>query len=135
MNIESLNNQPEVKNTFNIELLENEKIVFASTFPSSVFMKKGQPLSGTKNEIILTNKRLILCAREGHFSFDLKDDIQSCVEVKINLIFRKGYYYLVTLNAPVEYKDLVGRKYSTDAIRLEFNNTDRAKFIELIGIS
>lgn len=68
----------------------------------------------------------------------MEESMHKCflgIELKINLIFRKGYYYLVTLNAPVEYKDLVGRKYSTDAIRLEFNNADRAKFIELIGIS
>ena len=134
MNINNLDDMPAVENELNIDLIENEKIVFSSNFPSSIYNRKGQLLAGIKNKIILTNYRLILYTGAGFFIFDLKEDIQDCVEVERKFIIKIGYYYLVTLKNPVEYEEIGGKKRSLDAVRLEFNNPDRAKFTKLMGL-
>ena len=129
MNINNLDNMPAVENELNIELMENEKIVFSSKFPSSIYDRKGKLLAGIKNKIILTNYRLILYTGAGFFIFN------HFIGFWVWLIIKIGYYYLVTLNSPVEYEEIGGKKCSLDAVRLEFNNPDRAKFTNLMGLA
>lgn len=113
MNREYLDTLPEEYNRFNVDLLENEKVVFADTL-SSFETEKGLRLGG-RAEFTLTNQRIIVCNGVGTWTVEIEEDVVCCNLIRQQLFFFKYIFFYMHLNKEIIFNDgknkLVGFKF------------------------
>lgn len=124
MNLGYINGLPEVKNKFNIELEEGEKVVFTAQL--DLFGTEQGRLLGTNNsKFTLTNKRMILDNGVGIWTVNIAEDIISCEKTEErSLIIFKQKFFLVKLNTEITFGE--GEKLT--GFRIYFKMLDMSKF-------
>lgn len=130
MNTAYLDAMPEVENRFQVELEQDEKVVFTAEL--SVFgTEKDQMLSGMETPYFtLTNKRMFADNRVGIWTAKL-DEIVSFEKVeKRMLFFFKSVFFTVMLKEPVIYDD--GRQ-SLQGFHFYFKEKDMPKIEEIVN--
>ena len=128
MNIEYLDTLPEVPNKYGFDLLDGEKAVFVTEI--EIFGDDKDKHLGTDCKFTLTNKRILINNGPGIWSNDIAEEIASCVKVADKFIFKKWYYFAVTLNKEEDY-DYGRQKLS--GFHYYFKNSDIAKFEEIMN--
>ena len=124
MNIEYLNTLPEIKNKFNIELQDGEKVIFTAKL-SCFGTETDRFLGGSNSRIILTNKRLIADNTVGLWTVNIAEDIVSCKRVENKTFIFKSSYFLITLNKEIIFND--GQE-KLCGFHFYFNKKDTIKF-------
>jgi len=128
MNIEYLNTLPEVSNKFQVELEENEKVVFCAKL-STFGTETGAMLGGDDSKFTLTNKRIIADNGLGIWRIDIKDDLVSCNKVEDKFIIFKMSYFLAKINKEIIYDD--GRQ-KLNGFQFYFKRSDAKKFEQIM---
>ena len=124
MNIDYLNTLPEVENTFNIDLQEDEKIIFTAKL-RCFGTETDRFLGGSNSKITLSNKRIMADNTVGIWTIDIADDIVSYQKVESGRFIFKSAYILINLNKEVVFND---GKEKLNGFRFYFNKKDILKF-------
>lgn len=124
MNIEYLNTLPEIKNKFNIELQDGEKVIFTANL-SCFGTETDRFLGGSNSKITLTNKRLLADNTVGLWTVDIAEDIVSCEKVERKTFIFKSSYILITLNKEIMFND---EQEKLCGFHFYFNKKDIVKF-------
>lgn len=128
MNLEYINNLPEVKNKFNVELEEGERVVFA-TILSTFGTEKDRLLGGDNSKFTFTNKRIIFDNGVGIWTVNISEDIIDCKKIKSGFFIFKFTYFLINLNHEVEFGD--GEKLT--GFNVYFKKKDISQFENIIN--
>jgi len=131
MNINYLNSLSEIENKYNVDLQDNEKVVFNAEL--TIFgTEKGSSLchAGVIPKFTLTNKRMIADSGSGIWTSDILHDVVSCNKVEYGKWLFKSVYFLVTLNKEIIFDD---GKQKLNGFQLYFNKEDTTKFEEIIN--
>lgn len=129
MNTKYFDTLPEVSNQYNVDLEDNEKVVFAaelSTFGTEKDRVLGSPGS---SDFTLTNKRIIANNGVGVWTVDLSDIVR-CVKVESGKFIFKSVYFAVDLKMEMEYD--YGKQRLT-GFHFYFKKDATAKFEEIIN--
>lgn len=102
MNTDYLNNLPEIKNKFNVELEPGEKVVFAAK-PKVFGTEAGGMLGMEDSCITMTNRRIIADNGSGIWTMDIAEDVVDMRRQEEGKFILKTVYILVTLNKEVSY--------------------------------
>lgn len=94
MNIEYLNSLPKIENKYNVQLEENEKVVFVAEL-STFGTEKDRVLGGYGSKFTLTNKRIIADNNVGTWDINIADDIVEFEKKKINFLCLKQFTFLL----------------------------------------
>ncbi len=129
MNIEYLNTLSEVKNKFNVELEDGEKVVFTAKL--NVFgTEKDRMLGGDDSKLTLTNKKMIADNGAGIWTVDIEEDITDCSKVQSGVFIFKSTYFAVNMNKEIVFND--GKEKMT-GFHFYFKKNDALKFEEIMN--
>lgn len=102
MNIEYLNSLPEIENKYNVQLEENEKVVFVAEL-STFGTEKDRVLGGYDSKFTLTNRRIIADNNVGFWTINIADDIVECRKNENKFLIFKTVYFSIELNTQITY--------------------------------
>ena len=129
MNIEYLNSLPEIGNDYNVDLQDDEKVVF--NVELEMLGTQNDQLLGIGPKITLTNQRIIANNRAGIWTVDISEDIISCERIESGKWIFKSCYLLISLNKEIMFDS---GKQKLTGFRFYFKKSDTAKLQELEDI-
>jgi hypothetical protein len=122
-----LNTLQELENKYNVELIKNEKVLFAEELP--IFGDNKDRLLARDSEFTLTNKRIIIYNEGGYWIFDIADDISFCTKIESGRWFFKTVHFSITLKKEVFFNY---GKNKLHGLHLYFKDEAIIKFEEII---
>ena len=128
MNLEYLNTLPDIGNKFNVDLQEDEKVVFAAKL--TMFGTETDKLLGTEFPFTMTNKRIIVEKKPTTWTIDIADDIAKFVKVESGVFIFKSVYFSVALNDEIAFDD---GKQKLNGFNFYFKKADTAKLETIIN--
>lgn len=128
MNTEQLNLLPEIENKYNVQLEENEKVVFVAEL-STFGTEKDRVLGGYDSKFTLTNKRIIAESNVGIWTIDIADDIVECRRKENKFLFFKTVYFSVELNTQITF----GNGEKLTGFHFYFKKEYTSKFEEIMN--
>lgn len=130
MNINKLNALPELANKYNVDLLEDEKVVFYAE-PTIFGDENGSSLCGEmKPKFTLTNKRILASNGVGVWMVEIPSNVASIKKVEYGKWIFKGNYFLVSLNFRLVYDN---GKHTLNGLQFYFNKKDTVRFEEIVN--
>lgn len=129
MNVEYLNTLPEIKNKFNVELEEGEKVVFTAKL--KVFgTETDRVLGGSNSRFTLTNRRIIADNGVGIWTADIKEDITDWAKIQSGKFIFKTTYFSINMNKEIEFNN--GQE-KMSGFHFYFKKQDIAKFEKIMS--
>lgn len=101
MDIGYLNLQPVVSNKYDVELKEDEKVIFVTEL--DMLGTENGSMIGKNCDFTLTNQRMIIDNHAGVWTINIADDIAGCTKVTGGWFIFKYEYFSVTLNEEVVF--------------------------------
>ena len=125
-----LDNLPEAKNKFNVELDENERVVFTAKL--ALFgTAPGRFLGGDNSKLTMTNKRIIANNGVGVWTVDIADDIVSYEEINKGVLIFKEHYHVIMLTKTISFGENLSE--TMDGFRFYFKKKDGTVFAEIMN--
>lgn len=104
MNTGYLDTLPEIKNKFNVELEEGEKVIFTAKL--KVFgTETDRVLGGSNSRFTLTNRKIIADNGVGSWTVDIKDDITDWTKIQSGKFIFKTTYFSINMNKEIVFNN------------------------------
>lgn len=128
MNTDYLDTLPEIRNKFNVELEQGEKVVFATKL--RLFgTGEGRLLGLEDSRITMTNRRIVADNGKGVWTVDIKENVVDMRRREAGKSIFKSAFILVTLNKEIIYGMGIQK---LNAFRFYFSRKDMAVLEEMI---
>lgn len=129
MNTGYLDTLPEIKNKFNVELEEGEKVIFTAKL--KVFgTETDRVLGGSNSRFTLTNRKIIADNGVGSWTVDIKDDITDWTKIQSGKFIFKTTYFSINMNKEIVFNN--GQE-KMSGFHFYFKKQDIAKFEKIIS--
>lgn len=129
MNTGYLDTLPEIKNKFNVELEEGEKVIFTAKL--KVFgTETDRVLGGSNSRFTLTNRKIIADNGVGSWTVDIKDDITDWTKIQSGKFILKTTYFSINMNKEIVFNN--GQE-KMSGFHFYFKKQDIAKFEKIIS--
>lgn len=129
MNTGYLDTLPEIKNKFNVELEEGEKVIFTAKL--KVFgTETDRVLGGSNSRFTLTNRKIIADNGVGSWTVDIKDDITDWTKIQSGKFIFKTTYFSINMNKEIVFNN--GQEKMSE-FHFYFKKQDIAKFEKIIS--
>ena len=129
MNTGYLDILPEIKNKFNVELEEGEKVIFTAKL--KVFgTETDRVLGGSNSRFTLTNRKIIADNGVGSWTVDIKDDITDWTKIQSGKFIFKTTYFSINMNKEIVFNN--GQE-KMSKFHFYFKKQDIAKFEKIIS--
>lgn len=129
MNTGYLDTLPEIKNKFNVELEEGEKVIFTAKL--KVFgTETDRVLGGSNSRFTLTNRKIIADNGVGSWTVDIKDDITDWTKIQSGKFIFKTTYFSINMNKEIVFNN--GQE-KMSGFHFYFEKQDIAKFEKIMS--
>jgi len=129
MNTGYLDTLPEIKNKFNVELEEGEKVIFTAKL--KVFgTETDRVLGGSNSRFTLTNRKIIADNGVGSWTVDIKDDITDWTKIQRGKFIFKTTYFSINMNKEIVFNN--GQE-KMSRFHFYFKKQDIAKFEKIMS--
>lgn len=129
MNTGYLDTLPEIKNKFNVELEEGEKVIFTAKL--KVFgTETDRVLGGSNSRFTLTNRKIIADNGVGSWTVDIKDDITDWTKIQSGKFIFKTTYFSINMNKEIVFNN--GQE-KMSGFHFYFKKQDIAKFEKIMS--